>query len=276
MWRWVKRVLLGVLGLALLGLGTVYAWSSSILMKSYEATPRAIPWTEAPEALARGERLAQVYGCFHGCHGADMEGDVFFDEPLFGRGAAPNLTQAVRRYTPEQFEAIVRQGIRPDGRGVLAMPSASFATLTNRDLGDIYSFIAAYPEQPDRDIGGSALYPLGRLLLISGEFQMAPEQIDDEPWTEQRLADPLALGAYLERNACSECHGMDGEGSEGFTPPLSIAKAYDIEAFRRLMSTGVGVDENRDLGLMARVAKYRLSHLEQEEVNALFAHLQSR
>lgn len=277
MWKWLKRIVLGLLALVLLALVTVYAWSHAILSKEYTPEPRAIAWTEDPAELARGERLAQVYGCFHGCHGGDMEGSVFFEDPLFGRAVAPNLTTAVRRYTPEQFEAIVRQGIRPDGTGVVGMPSASFATLSDRDLGAIYSFIASYPEQETPELGEGALYPLARLFLVLGEFNVAPEDIHDRPWPEARLADPISHGAYLAQTACSECHGQELEGNADFgMPPLTIAKAYDREHFGRLMATGVGIDESRDLGLMARVAEYRFAHLTDAEVDALHAFLLSR
>lgn len=276
MWRWLKRISLGLLALVLLALGTLYGWSQSILAEPWDTQPRAIAYTENPDELARGERLAQVFGCFHGCHGADMEGDVFFEEPWVARVVAPNLTQAVRRLTPEQFEAIVRQGVMPDGKGTLGMPSASFATMTDRDLGAIYSFISAYPEQTQQDFGKTSIGLLGRLGLVLGEFRMQPAQIDDSPWVQERLQDPLAHGAYLARNACSECHGLDLEGSPGFAPPLLISKAYNRARFGRLLATGTGLDEQRDLGLMARVAQYRLTHLEPPEVDALHAYLLSR
>jgi mono/diheme cytochrome c family protein len=276
MLRWLKRILLTLLVLVGLVFAVTYAWSHAILTAGHAASPRAIAVSDDTETLARGKRLAQVYGCYMGCHGRDMEGDVFFEDSLFGKGVAPNLTAAVRKYTPEQFEAIVRQGIRPDGSAVVAMPSASFSTMTDRDLGAIYSFIAAYPEQTASDLGKTTLYPLARLFLVLGEFQLAPAEIHDRPWAEERLDDALSHGAYLAQNACSECHGLDLGGQEGFTPPLVIAKAYDRERFKRLMATGVGIDESRDLGLMAAVSERRFSHLTNDEVDDLFAYLQSR
>lgn len=276
MLRWLKRIVLTLLALAGLAIAVTYAWSHAVLTGEHEVSPRAIAVSDDPDTLARGERLAQVYGCYMGCHGKDMEGDVFFEDPLFGKGVAPNLTAAVRTYTPEQFEALVRQGIRPDGSGVIAMPSSSFSTMTDRDLGAIYSFIAAYPEQPAPDLGKTTLYPLARLFLVLGEFRLPASEIHDRPWAEERLDDALSHGAYLAQNACSECHGLDLGGQEGFTPPLVIAKAYDRDAFRRLMATGVGIDESRDLGLMAGVSERRFSHLTDREVDHLFDYLQSR
>jgi mono/diheme cytochrome c family protein len=276
MLRWLKRILLTLLLLVGAVFAVTYAWSHAILTAGHQAMPRAIAASDDPDTLARGERLAQVYGCYMGCHGKDMEGDVFFEDPLFGKAIAPNLTAAVTNYTPEQFEALVRQGVRPDGTSVVAMPSASFSTMTDADLGAIYSFIAAYPEQSTAVDGDTTLYPLARLMLVLGEFQVAADRIDDRPWPEERLADALSHGAYLAQNACSECHGLDLAGQGDFTPPLVIAKAYDREQFRRLLATGVGIDESRDLGLMASVSERRFSHLTDDEVDDLFDYLQSR
>jgi cytochrome c553 len=89
------------------------------------------------------------------------------------------------------------------------------------------------------------------------------------------LDDPLAYGHYLAMNVCSECHGVDFEGLEGFTPPLSVVRAYDREQFGRLMSEGIGLG-GRDLGLMSEVAQTRFSALEDHEVDDLYAFLQSR
>ena len=70
---------------------------------------------------------------------------------------------------------------------------------------------------------------------------------------------------------------MDLEGNEQFgMPPLTIAKAYDREAFGRLMADGTAIDGERDLGLMAMVARGRFSNFTEDEVDALFAFLRDR
>jgi hypothetical protein len=83
-----------------------------------------------------------------------MEGEVFFEDPLFGRAVAPNLTAAVRNTTPEQFEAIVRQGIRKDATGVgidesrdlglmARVSERRFSHLTDAEVDDLYDYLVS-------------------------------------------------------------------------------------------------------------------------------------
>lgn len=271
--KWLKRILLGLLGLVLLALGVLYAWSGFIIGKEYTAQPRTVEISANPEIIEEGERLAQVYGCFHGCHGADMEGDYFFDDPLLGSFYAANLTWAVEHYSPVELEGLIRQGIRPNGNSLLGMPSDSFSIMTDHDLAAILSFISAYPRQVD-DPGKTRVGPLGRLGLVLGEYWPAAAKPRPGPWQEGFRDDPMKLGEYIATMTCTECHGMELEGTEGFTPPLAMVDAYSLDDFRKLMSTGLGLAD-RDLGLMTRMAEFRLKHMTDEEVVALHAYLQS-
>jgi mono/diheme cytochrome c family protein len=154
------------------------------------------------------------------------------------------------------------------------MPSDSFSIMTDEDLSDILSFIKSYPTHQN-DAGNSSYGPLARLGLVMGEYWVAAEKTQAEPWQEGFRSDPLKLGEYLAITACTECHGLELQGMEGFTPPLTIAKAYSLEDFRKLTSTGVGLG-GRDLGLMSQMAEFRLKHLKDDEVVALHTYLQSR
>ena len=89
------------------------------------------------------------------------------------------------------------------------------------------------------------------------------------------LDDALTHGEYLAMNTCSECHGINLEGLENFSPSLQVAKAYNREQFGRLMSEGMGVGE-RDLGLMSEVSKARYSRFKDTEVDHLYDFLQTR
>jgi mono/diheme cytochrome c family protein len=271
--KWLLRGILSLLALALLALTALYVWSGMIIGREYGVEPREVALSSRPEVIAHGERIAQVFGCFHGCHGADMEGSVFIDSPLIGRIIAPNLTAALDRYSHREIEAIVRQGVRPDGSSVFGMPSAAFSQMSDRDLSAILSFIADYPKQ-DQDLGYSEYGVMARILMVSGEVWPEAAAAGVAPWREEFRQDPLQLGEYLAILACSECHGQALEGDEGFTPHLAIARAYSPEAFSRLMATGVGLG-GRDLGLMSKVAQNRFSHLTEDEVLALHAYLQT-
>jgi cytochrome c553 len=273
-WKFIRRFLLGLAALLLLSIVIIYIWSSMIFNQKFTAVDRTITLTTAPEVLAEGKRKAQIFGCFHGCHGESMQGNVYFDKPIIARLVAPNLTHASRNYTPTEMEALVRQGIRPDGSGLKVMPSSSFTTMTDEDITAILSFIDQFPEQASEP-GKSSFGPVARVLTIAGKMPIATSKSDATPWSQTWLNEPLKLGEYLTMNACSECHGLTLEGSKGFAPHLAIAKAYDREQFHALLEEGKALGE-RDIGLMGEVIQFRFSQLQTGEVDAIYDFLQSR
>jgi cytochrome c553 len=274
MMKWFKRGALALAVVISLAIAVLYLWSSLLIGKKYPAELRTVEVSDDPLVIQNGERLAQVFGCYRGCHGKDMEGKVFFEEFLLGRFVAPNLTRAFDRYSTAELEAIVRQGVRPGGRSLLGMPSDGFSAMTDEDLSAIFSFVHAYPKQGN-EVGAMQVGPLARLGLVMGEFYVAAAKTLPQPWEEGFRDDPLKLGEYLATNACSECHGLDFEGQDGFTPPLTIIKAYSMDGFSTLMATGQGL-AGRDLGLMSTVAQSRFSQLNRAEVEALYAYFSSR
>jgi hypothetical protein len=54
-----------------------------------------------------------------------------------------------------------------------------------------------------------------------------------------------------------------------------VAKGYSAGEFARLMRTGVGLGD-REFALMSPTSKARFAHLRDDELNALYAFLQSR
>ena len=80
-------------------------------------------------------------------------------------------------------------------------------------------------------------------------------------------------GRYLAATICSECHGVDLQGG-GATPPLTMVRAYDENEFRHLLRTGEARG-GRPLGLMAKVARSRFSHLDDAEMAALHSYLKT-
>lgn len=271
--KWLKRILLGIVALVLLAVGTLYAWSAMIIGKEYPVERREVVLSTDPAVIAEGKRLAQVFGCANGCHGKNMEGTLAFEAPFVGSFYAPSLTAAVRNYTPEQFEALVRQGIRPDGTSLFGMPSDSFSIMTDEQMSAIYSYIRSAPDL-EGDLGKTRIGPLGRLGLVMGEHWPAAARAQ-QPWLTSFLRNSGRHGEYLAITACAECHGPALEGIEGFTPPLTIAKAYSADEFRNMMATGEGLG-GRDLGLMSRMTQSRFRHLTEEEVDTLYGYLSSR
>lgn len=274
--RWALRGLLVIVGLALVVSGLVYALSERALHRLYRE-PLLDPVLPADAgAIAEGRRLAQLRGCSGGCHGSEIEGSVFMDEPLLARIVAPNLSAAVRRYSDAELARIIRRGVRPDGRSVVVMPSEMFSALSDADLGKILAYLHSVPPHPGlgREV---RLGPLARLGLALGKYQTAAQLVqraDSLASVYPAPGDPAATGAYLARTVCTECHGLDLSGGEK-APDLRIAASYSAEAFTRLLRTGKASGD-RELELMSRVARRRFSHFNDAEIQALRTYLLAR
>jgi cytochrome c553 len=262
----------GMAGVAMIGIGVIYARSHLVITKTYPVPLSS--WTAATDAraVAEGERLARIRGCYGGCHGTRLEGKLFWDEPGVATIAAPNLTAIVRQYSDPELERAIRRGVRQNGRSVFAMPSDMFAGLADEDLQAIIAFLRSQPEEggigPITEVG-----LIGRVGLTIGLFKPMASGIPDGSPAMVPRHDPVAWGRYLVRTSCTECHGMDLRG-DGTTPDLAIAGAFSEEAWEALMTQGTGLG-GRDLGLMGGVARSRFAYLTPAERGAVHTYLKA-
>jgi mono/diheme cytochrome c family protein len=228
--------------------------------------------------LQRGQRLANLTGCSD-CHNKDLQGGLFEDEGwLHGRYYASNLTRKARAYSDEDLARIVRDGVRPDGRGVAAMPSMGFVRLTDNEMADIIAFVRSLPvggiDQPSHYIG-----PLDRWELWRGRrMKPAVSYVAAERGKDPADAGPEhEVSRHLARIVCAECHGGDfkGNGWDTGAPDLAVIRSYGLPEFTRLLRTGTGAD-GKEHGLMSVVAKSRFHHLTDQEIADLHAYLVAR
>jgi mono/diheme cytochrome c family protein len=85
-----------------------------------------------------------------------------------------------------------------------------------------------------------------------------------------------ALGRYIARVTCAECHGPELKGNEGDTPDLTVAGGYTREEFERLVTEGVPSGGRKLKPLMELVAKERFARMTRHERDALHAYLKAR
>ena len=255
--------------------GAIYVWAVSqrIIDQVYEAPQSTFVYDASAADLAEGRRIAIVSGCFDGCHGKGADGQLFNDDLTFGVFYAPNLTQAFAEMSDVELDSTIRYGIRRDGTSNLMMPSASFHSMTDDAFNNLVAFIRSLPrtEGPGFDVRPGIL---ARYIIMDGLWIPQAKQIqDDAPWIEYGTLPPdLENGKYLALTVCGECHGLDHNGFEGFTPGLGASLAYSDDDFRRLLRAGIPIGD-RELGLMAEVARKRFSMLTDEEIKNLRLYL---
>lgn len=277
--KWLGRIALAIVLLLVVAAGVVYALSERVMNREYAEVVELDEDFSVPSdaaSIAEGERLARIHGCYNGCHGEKAEGGVFFDDFAFGTMKAPDLTRAVHTLSDAELERVIRHGVRADGSTVYVMPSDMFYNLSDEDLGDILAFLRSIPRSDGPDVAFRP-GPLARVFLGFEQFEPTAAAIDHDaprlPTGEN--GDPMTRGRYLAMTACTECHGMDLEGSDGppeVTPSLRIAAAYSPEEFRTLLRTGEPRD-GRDLRLMDDMSRKRFSHLTDAEIDALHIYL---
>ncbi len=276
--QWSARAIVVVVVAALGFCAYVYLANQRMLDRRYPVARVTMPVATGADAVERGRHLANLTGCTD-CHREDLRGGLFEDEGwLHGRYYASNLTRKARTYSDEDIARIVREGVRPDGRGVMGMPAMGFVRLTDAEMADIIAFVRSLPaggiDQPDHYIG-----PLDSWQLwTEGAIKPAVTYVAAERGKDPVDAGPEhAAARHRARIICAECHGGDlkGNGWDSGAPDLRVIGAYGLPEFTRLLRTGIGVD-GKEHGLMSEVAKARFRHFSDEEIAALHAYLSAR
>ncbi|HEX8527019.1 MAG TPA: cytochrome c [Allosphingosinicella sp.] len=285
--RIVGLGLAALAGLVLLVILVIYVWSEAILRQHYEAEPQAVV-KAPPELVAQGYRLARLHGCLS-CHGEGLTGHAVFEAPLVGDIIAPNLTTLIRDRTDEQLTVAIRQGIAPDGRGLLVMPSAVAQRMPPEETAALIAWMRTLPVK-EGETRRFQLGVLGRLMLILGDFRRQAEAVKEyRSMMPRDLGADHSAGRQLAASICAECHGPDLAGGPApmadqnpsfgrpynLPPSLDVVAAYDLEQFKTLLRTGVPPG-GRDLGMMSSVARRDLRYFSDEEIEALHRYLVER
>lgn len=217
----MKRILkwfgILILSLAVLILALYLVGSARIGRASVIGSPVSVIADEA--ALARGAYLVNAVSACVDCHGPDLEGKPFIDEPAIGYLAAPNLTSGVggvgAAYTQADWELAIRHGVAADGRALGGMPSDQFAHLSDADVAAIIAYLESIPPV-DNELPARSISLLGTLVFGVLDYASLPiAKIDhgavgDSAPQEGVTAD---YGDYLVMIAvCRDCHGPDLEG----------------------------------------------------------------
>lgn len=262
----------GLVALAAVAFLYVFIASERVAARTYDVPLSNFSARTDAEAVRRGERIATIVGCTN-CHGAELQGVVFYDEPNIARITAPNLTKVVPEYSDAELARLLRHGVKRDGTAAWIMPSAMFSHLSDADLEAVIAYVRSKPAR-DGVAPEVTMRALGRVGVATKRFTPAVTEIEA---TRSRAApdqaDPISYGRYLVMNACTECHGQQLQGSEFLkAPSLLVAAAYSETDLANLLRNGVALGE-RKLGLMSKVSPARFATLTDDEIHAIRAYL---
>jgi mono/diheme cytochrome c family protein len=253
--KWIGIVLGGLIVIVAVAFLVLFVIGGAKFDRIYAVAmnPAVIP--EGEEAVASGQHIAITRGCAD-CHGPNLGGTVFINEPSLAVLPAPNLTPGVGgvgdTYTDEDWVRAIRHGIGAGGRGLLIMPSQYYTHLSDDDLGALIAYLKQL-EPVDNDLPPRQIGTMGRILLATNQLPPpAPGLIaPNMDRTAPPAGETAEYGEYLVLSTgCQDCHGQDlagavPPGSDPGTPlSPSLTPAGDLagwtqEGFVEAMRTGV-------------------------------------
>ena len=181
--KWIGIVLGGLLVIGLIAGAAVYFLSEGRLNATYTVPADSMSFHNDIEIVAESERLATIRGCTD-CHAENLGGKAVIDNPMSGVIYASNLTTGEGgigdAYTDAELARAIRHGVRPDGTGLLVMPSAEYSMLSDEDVNAIVAYIRSVPAV-DQEIPLVSLTMMARTLFMAGQLPpLAAEIIDHE------------------------------------------------------------------------------------------------
>ena len=231
--------------------------------------------TDSAALRAHGERISWTLGC-RGCHREKLEGGTFYER------YASNLSRDLSKYSDAEIERVLRTGVPRDGRDLWGMPSEIFQHLSATDMKALIANLRSVepsgpPTQPPKPWEADA-----KEMIAKGELKTAAAFVqDNRKVAPVDLGPRYALGRYIARVTCAECHGPDlnGEpgGRPGGPPNLVVAGGYSREEFETLMTKGLPSGGRKLKNpLMGDVARERFTHFTRHERDALYEYLKAR
>ncbi len=262
--KWTLRIVGGLIGLVVVGLGVVYAWTEMEMNETYDLKSDKIIVSTDSITLDRGYHLATNLAKCVDCHKEDFAGSTIVDDPVLGRLVAPNLTKGkgsvTANYTDEDWVRSIRYGIDPKGRPLIFMPSHEYWHFDDAELGAIISYVKS--KQPvDRENEKIWAGPLIRTLFALGQVDMLPVKIIDHDGPRPVAPPPGPTAEYGKHLAatggCINCHGQQLSGgripgtppewppARNLTPHATGLGAWKEADFFKVLRTGIRPDGSK-------------------------------
>jgi len=289
--KWIKRTLVAVVGVGVLGAAGLALGAYLGDRKATRHIDLNVAAVDIPNdaaSLERGRYLFATRGCTD-CHGGNGAGKTFIDGGgLYAK--APNIStgpgNVVAAYRAEDWVRTIRHGVKPGGQPLFIMPSEDYNRLSDADLGALVAYVK---QLPPVDGEGVVLRvpPLVKTLYAAGMIRDSAEKIDHTlPAATPVVEDGTPRhGAYIA-TMCIGCHGPrlsggkipggppDWPAAANLTPGQGSAMAHYANAreFTAMLRSG----KRPDGSPVSMVMPFNsLRELNDSDAQALYAHLKT-
>src|SRR5438876_5623242 len=235
--RVIALVVAGVVLVIAAGSASIYFISDNRLTQKIDVPVETIAVPTDITSIQRGQHLASAVAACVDCHGPNLAGRTFVDDPALGRIVSPNLTRGRggigSSFGDADFVRAIRHGVDPSGRQLLVMPSGDYNYFSDADLGAIIGYVRSLPAI-ETALPSNEIRPIGRLLFTVGQLSLQPSAGLDH--FAARPPAPVAgvtleYGKYLADTAgCSSCHGPGFSGGKIPQAPPNAVLAANITA----------------------------------------------
>ena len=286
--KWMGIVLGLLVGLVVLAVVAVYAITQARLNKTYSIQVEPISISTDTVTIERGQHVAVIRFCTE-CHGANMAGRMFLDDPVIGQIATKNLTSGKGgvggELSDEDWVRAIRHGVHPDGKPLLIMPAGEFYYLSDTDLGAVIAYVKSLPPV-DNELPANKIGPLFRVAMVFMDVVTLPAEVIDHTALRPIAPEVGATAEYGQYLAisCTGCHGSGFSGGPiplappEFPPALNLTPGGELqgwteEMFINTLRTGV-TPSGHQLNNLYMPWQY-IGQMTDEELKAVFLFLRS-
>lgn len=226
--KWVRRLAIaagGLVALVAVSAVTVWALGARQIARTLDVPARPLTVARDSTAVARGAHLVDAIGKCADCHGENLAGTLFINDPGLGRVVAPNLTPGGRlaSWSDAEIDRALRHGVAKDGRRLMIMPSSEYNAFSDEDAAAIIAHLRSLPPVAQALPANDVKF-LGRALIVTGQMPVfEADRIDHARAASPSVPPAVSVeyGRYLAQvGGCMGCHGPGLSGGKiPGTPP---------------------------------------------------------
>lgn len=224
--KWVGYILLTIVLLVVAFYGKARWSTENRLSKKYKFTLQPFSLKTDSATVAEGHRIMQTKGC-RSCHGEDLGGKVWLNDPMLGRIVTPNLTKGSgglpADYNVNDWLRSLKHGLKRDSTPLRIMPSHEITHMAEEDMNGLIAYLSEL--QPiDRNLPETSIGFLGYILTDLNQILMIPaDSIDHTRLLTKNVKREVSVefGEYLSAN-CSGCHRKNMKGGPPLAPGFPV------------------------------------------------------